>query len=60
MVFPKFSPSEGADRIKYPMWSETDLTMKIAIGILKKKIFFNGREMSLPPLISSIKKIENG
>ena len=27
------------DRIKYPMWSETDLTMKIAIGILKKKIF---------------------
>ena len=39
MVFPKFSPSEGADRIKYPMWSETDLTMKIAIGILKKKIF---------------------
>lgn len=61
MVFLKFSASEGAERIKYPMWSGTDLMMKIAIEILKIFFFFfNGREMSLLPLMSSIKEIQNG
>lgn len=34
----RFSPCEGAERINYPMWSGTDLKMKIAAKV--SKIYF--------------------
>lgn len=35
MVFLKFSLYEGAKRINYPMWSGTELMMKIAAEVSK-------------------------
>ena len=47
MVVLKFSTSEGAERIKYLMWSGTDLMVKIAIEMLKIFFFFLMEEKCL-------------